>query len=60
MPFVSGYQPSVEPASGALCFGFNSSKILVKPGDTVVVGTAYGKLKAMFDSRSRRVSKAFF
>ncbi len=33
MLFVSGYQPSVEPASGALCFGFNSSKILVKPGE---------------------------
>jgi translation initiation factor IF-2 len=30
----------------------------LKPGDTVVVGTAYGKLRALFDHRGRRLSKA--
>jgi NAD+ diphosphatase len=30
MAFVPGFQPAVEPAPRALCFGFDTSKILVK------------------------------
>jgi NAD+ diphosphatase len=33
MTFVAAFQPSIEPTPRALCFGFDSSKILVKQYD---------------------------
>jgi len=33
MPFVSGFKTGTEPALRALCFGFDSGKVLVKQAD---------------------------
>ena len=33
MPFVAGFKPGGEPGPHALCFGFDSGKILLKQAD---------------------------
>jgi translation initiation factor IF-2 len=50
-------EAEVEKAKGVLATLLVQNGTL-QPGDMVVVGTAYGRLRAMFDHRGRKVRKA--